>query len=258
MSAVPYAAERGTGEPAIVFLHGIGGDHRAFEGELEHFGRRARALAWDMPGYGKSAPIEPMTFPTLADALASLLDAHGIASAILVGHSMGGMVAQEFVATRPERVTALVLVGTTPAFGSPDGAWQQKFMADRMKPLEGGKTPADIAPERVADLVGDEPDPRGVTRAIECMSGISVPTFRAALGALLTFDRRASLGSIGCPTLMIAGERDRVAAPEVMEKMCAAIPGAVCHVMSGAGHLMNLEQPDAFARLIDDFLDLLP
>ena len=258
MTPIPASVERGRGARTIVFLHGIGADHRVFDDQLERFGRRARAIAWDMPGYGESEPLEPMTFPALADALAGLLDRRDVADAILVGHSMGGMVAQEFVARHGDRTAALVLVATSAAFGGADGDWQSRFLADRLRPLDEGRTPADIAVKLVAGMVGEDADPRGVRRAIESMSAIPADAYRAALHCLVTFDRRASLGTIRCPTLVLAGERDRVAAPAVVERMARAIPGAQYRLMPGVGHLANLERPDLFDRALDDFLDTLP
>ena len=104
-----YVAAGDPGMPPLVFLHGIGGAARAWHGQLDFFKHRYRAIAWDMPGYGDSPPLEPMTFPALADSLVALLDARSIERAVVVGHSMGGMVAQELVARMPDRVAALVL-----------------------------------------------------------------------------------------------------------------------------------------------------
>jgi len=258
VSAVPACAERGRGARTLVFLHGIGGDRRAFDGDVEHFSRRYRALAWDTPGYGESAPLEPMTMGALADALARLLDARGVDRAILVGHSMGGMIAQEFVANRADRVEALVLYATTPAFGDGSGEWQRKFLADRLKPLDEGKTPADMAPALIRGLVGEAPDERGLERALTCMSAVPVATYRAALHAIVAFDRRKSLGAIRCPTLALAGEHDKVTSPVVVERMAQAIPGAVYRRIAGAGHLANLEQPTAFRAALEEFFATLP
>jgi 3-oxoadipate enol-lactonase len=258
VTSVPAFSERGTGARTLVFLHGIGGDRHAFDGDVEHFGRRARAIAWDMPGYGESTPPEVMTIGTLADSLARLLDARGVARAILVGHSMGGMVAQEFVATHPERVAALVLVATSPAFGDGSGEWQRRFLADRLKPLDEGKTPTDFAPGLVRGIVGRDADEHGVATAIACMSRVPAPSYRAALHALVAFDRRASLGAIRAPTLALAAELDKVAPPRIMERMAAEIPGAVYRVIFGAGHLANLERPLEFRAAIDEFLATLP
>jgi pimeloyl-ACP methyl ester carboxylesterase len=241
-----------------VFLHGIGGNHRAFAGQLERFAASARAIAWDMPGYGASPPLERMTFPGLAQALVALFDARGVEQAVVIGHSMGGMVAQELVASFPDRVAALVLYATTPAFGAAGGDWQRQFLADRLRPLDEGKTPADLAPALVAGIVGDEPDPRGVEQAVACMSAISVDAYRAALHCLVTFDRRDSLAGIRCPTLALAGERDRVVSPTIVERMARAIPGASYRVLAGVGHLANLEHPAAFDAALEEFLAGLP
>jgi 3-oxoadipate enol-lactonase len=258
MIPLPACAERGRGQRTLVFLHGIGADHRAFDEQLESFSTGARAIAWDMPGYGQSPPLEPMTFPALADALCALLDARGVKRAVLIGHSMGGMVAQELVARDPERVAALVLVATSPAFGGSDGEWQRSFLASRLKPLDEGKTPADIAPALIRGMIGDDADPRGLERAIACMSAVPTKAYRAALHCIVTFDRRASLGAIRCPTLVLAGERDRVAAPAVVERMARAIPGAKYEMLAGVGHLANLERPELFDAAVREFLDGLP
>jgi 3-oxoadipate enol-lactonase len=256
--ALPSCVERGAGKHTLVFLHGIGGDHRAFDDQLATFSRRARAIAWDMPGYGTSPALEPMTFPALADALALLLDELRVERAVLVGHSMGGMVAQELVARCPDRVAALVLYSTSPAFGGADGEWQRRFLAERLQPLDEGKTPADIAPGLVHQLVGHDTDARAIARALACMSAIPADTYRAALHCVVGFDRRESLAAIRCPTLALGGERDRIVPPTVVERMARAIPGARYEMLAGVGHLANLERPAEFDAVLGRFIDSLP
>jgi pimeloyl-ACP methyl ester carboxylesterase len=101
-------------------------------------GLRYRAVAWDAPGYGRSAPIEPYNFKGLANSCIALMEAllqkAEQKQIILLGHSMGGMVAQEVIARRPDLVSRLILSGTSPAFGKADGAWQQAFIAERTQP----------------------------------------------------------------------------------------------------------------------------
>src|SRR6185436_14905353 len=111
-------------------------------------------ISWDMPGYGKSAPIPEMTWATLADSAVALLDHLGIGQVHLVGHSMGGMVAQEIAARAPARLASLVLAGTSAAFGGPDETFRNQFLAARLKPLDEGKTPGDIAPGLLQGMVG--------------------------------------------------------------------------------------------------------
>ena len=101
-----------------------------------------RAVAWDMPGYGHSAPIEPYNFKGLAQSCISLIESLQCGDVTLLGHSMGGMVAQEVVARRPELVSKLILCGTSPSFGKPDGDWQREFIAQRTAPLDAGKSMA--------------------------------------------------------------------------------------------------------------------
>lgn len=245
--------ERGQGT-ALVFLHGIGGDAACWRPQLEAFGERFRAIAWNMPGYRESAPLAEMTFPALADALLGLLDQLGIERAHLVGHSMGGMIAQEVAARCPERLLSLTLVATSAAFGRPDGEWQRDFLESRLGPLDRGRAMADLAPAVVAGMIGETPDPAGVTQAVRSLSAVPAATYRAALHCLLTFERRATLPSLRVRTLLLAGERDQVAPPALMQRMAARVVGAHFSTLARAGHLVNLEQPATFNRALTDFL----
>ena len=249
--------ERGRGA-ALVFLHGVGGDAACWRRQLDAFGGRYRAIAWNMPGYGGSAPLAETTFPALAQALLRLLDGLQIERAHLVGHSMGGMVAQEVGATSPGRLLSLALVATSAAFGHPDGDWQQGFLDSRLGPLDRGHSMAELAPGIVAGLVGEMPDPAGLEQAVRSMSGVPEATYRAALHCLLTFDRRDALARIRVPTLLLVGEQDTTVPPAVMERMAARIEGARYVVLPHAGHLANLDQPAPFDAALAAFLADLP
>ena len=86
------------------------------------------------------------------------------------------------------------------------------------------------------------------------MAGVPEATYRAAVAALVAFDRRANLPHIAVPTLVVTGAHDRTAAPEVARKMAEHIPAAACHILPGAGHLLNIEQPTAFNTALLTFL----
>lgn len=243
------------GGPTVVLLHGIGGGHLAFAPQVETLASSGyRAIAWDMPGYGHSAPIEPYTFKGLAESCVKLIETLKCDSVTLVGHSMGGMVAQEVVARRPDLVNKLVLCGTSASFGKPDGDWQQQYVAQRTAPLDAGQTMAQIAEVLVPQMVGPGSLPEGVKLATHCMSCVPPATYRRALAALVTFDRRANLPHIDVPTLVIAGEHDRNAPPAMMKKMAGHIPRSRFIEMRGIGHLQNLEAPDDFDGLLLNFL----
>lgn len=256
---IPRFTTLGSG-PTVLMLHGIGGGHVAFAPQVETLAAAGyRAVAWDMPGYGHSAPIEPYTFKGLAQSCIDLIDALQCAHVVLLGHSMGGMVAQEVVARRPDRVSRLVLCGTSAAFGKrTDGrsadAWAQQFIAQRTAPLDAGQSMAEVAQRLVPQMVGPGSLPEGLRLAEHCMAGVPAATYRRALDCLVTFDRQAALSAIGVPTLLIGGEFDRVAAPAVMKQMAEVIPDARYAELKGIGHLMNLEAPDDFDALLLDFL----
>ena len=256
MTAVPAFTALGGG-PTVLMLHGIGGGHLSFAPQVETLAVAGyRAVAWDMPGYGHSSPIEPYTFKGLAQSCIALIDSLKCGEVTLVGHSMGGMVAQEVVARRPDLVSRLVLCGTSPSFGKPDGAWQQAFIGQRTAPLDAGRSMADLAAVLVPQMVGPGALPEGVRLAEHCMAQVPQATYRRALECIVTFDRRANLPDIPVPTLLVAGEFDRNAPPAVMKKMAGAIPHATYLEMKGIGHLMQLEAPDDFDGLVMNFLAL--
>jgi 3-oxoadipate enol-lactonase len=257
MTAVPAFTTLGGGSTTVLMLHGIGGGHLAFAPQIETFATAGyRAVAWDMPGYGHSAPIEPYTFKGLAQSCIQLIEALQCGRVVLLGHSMGGMVAQEVVARRPELVSHLVLCGTSPAFGKPDGEWQRNFVAQRTAPLDAGRSMADLAETLVPQMVGPGSLPEGVRLATHCMGLVPAATYRRALECIITFDRRGNLGNIHVPTLVLAGEHDRNAPPAVMKKMAQEIPCSTYFEMKGIGHLQNLEAPDDFDGLVLNFLAL--
>lgn len=253
--AIPAYLSRGTGEPTVFPLHGVGGGKIYWERQLEVLAAAGyRAVAWDMPGYGESGMIEPYTLTDLARALEQLIDHIAPKRTVLLGHSMGGMVALEAYAAYPQKISAMILSGTSPAFGRPDGAWQQEFLNQRLAPLDAGKSMADLAPDLVRNMVAKSAEPAGVKRAVQIMSAVPSATYRKALHALMSFDRRSILPSIGVPTLALAGEVDPNAPPAVMQKMAEKIPGALYECLPNAGHLASLEQPAAFNTSVLRFL----
>jgi 3-oxoadipate enol-lactonase len=240
--------------PSLVFLHGIGGAARAWRGQVDAFSDRYRTMAWDMPGYGGSAPLKSVSIATLADALQDFLQQVGAARPVLVGHSIGGMIVQQLLANNPGIAGAVVLAQTSPAFGKADGDWQKTFIDARLGPLDRGETMRTLAPSLVKDLVGDDPDPAGLELARDCMASVPEATYRAVMLALLGFDQREALKQIAVPTLVLSGSKDRNAPAPMMAKMATYIPSATYLEIQGAGHLVNLERPKIFNAALDQFL----
>ncbi|HWP15888.1 MAG TPA: alpha/beta hydrolase [Xanthobacteraceae bacterium] len=240
----------------VVFLHGIGGGARSFAPQIASFAARGyQPVALDLMGYGERTPTDTMTFDALAEDVEASIARNALDRPVLVGHSMGGMVVQSLLRRRPEGYRAAVLSCTSPAFGNPAGDFQKKFVADRLAPLDAGKTMADAAPGAASGIMGPDPDPAGRALFIEGYAAVPERTYRAAVKCLVTFDERANLPNIKIPALCLAAEHDKQAPPPIVEKMAAKIPGAYYFCIAGRGHMPNLEAPAAFDAAIFGFLD---
>jgi 3-oxoadipate enol-lactonase len=249
-----YEAAGDPALPPLVFLHGIGGAARGWRVQLEAFSDRYRTIAWDMPGYGGSPLLASVSIATLADALQDFLRQIGAKKPILVGHSIGGMIVQQLLVQSPDIPAAVVLAQTSPAFGKPDGDWQKEFIGARLGPLDRGETMVSLAPSLVRELVGDDPDIRGMELARDCMAAVPEATYRATMLALLGFDQRGALKNIAVPTLVLSGSKDKNAPAPMMAKMASYIPSATYVELEGVGHLVNLERPATFDAALDSFL----
>ena len=241
--------------PAIVFLHGIGGAARVWDGQLKSFAAAGFApVALDLLGYGGRAPVHDLDFDQLAADVEAQIAQRGLDRPVLVGHSMGGMIVQTAVRRRPDGYSAVVLACTSPAFGNADGDFQKKFVADRLGPLDVGKTMADLAPSLVDRMAAPGMAADARAHAIDVMSAVPADTYRAAVRCLVRFDERAGLAKISMPALCLACEKDPNAPAPMVERMASKIPGAAYVCLPGLGHLPNLEAPAAFDAAIVAFL----
>jgi pimeloyl-ACP methyl ester carboxylesterase len=238
---------------SVLLLHGIGGGRAIWADAVEALRAAGhRALAIDFPGYG-GAPGSP-TMDAMVAATAAAVETLGAGPVVIVGHSMGGMVAQELVARGAAAVQGLVLACTSAAFGKSDGAWQARFVAERLAPLDAGLGMAGMAAKLVPAMVAPSAPAAARQAAIDVMSRVPEATYRVALNAIAAFDRREALPRIAVPTLCLAAEHDRTAPPEVLQRMAQRIPGAEYECLVDAGHIANVEQPAAFHAAVLQFL----
>jgi 3-oxoadipate enol-lactonase len=245
--------EAGRGE-VVVFLHGLGGSRTAWDPQLAVLADRWRCVAWDQPGYGASPPPDgPFTFAALADAAVRLLDALDVERAPLVGLSFGGMVALHAALDHPDRVAGLALLDTSPAFGG-DGTDPDAWRAARLAPLDAGETPADMAAAVLTSVGGRALTGAALDTAVAAMARIPSDGLRAAIGCLPDHDVRQRLADITVPTLVLVGELDEETPPAYSRALADGIPGAGLEIVADAGHLSNLEQPEAVNRLLSRFL----
>lgn len=252
---LPAYLEQGDGDTAVFMLHGVGGGKEAWARNQPMLAAAAyRAVAWDMPGYGASPSISPCTNALLADALKGLIMHIGAKRNVLLGHSMGGMVAQEVAARAPQVAAGLVLACTSASFGRADGAWQAKFVAERLAPLDAGLGMAGMAELLVPGIVSPQAPAAALKIARDIMAQVPESTYRVALPAIAAFDRREALVAIHVPTLLLAAADDRTAPPEIMQRMASRVPGSEYLCLPGAGHIANVEAPEAFNAAVVGFL----
>ena len=252
---LPHYTSAGSGDTAVFLLHGVGGGKEVWSANMQYLADAGyHVIAWDTPGYGGSPLVEPYTVFTVARAFKQLMEHVGASRSIVLGHSMGGMIAQEAYAQFPEAIDGLVLSATTAAFGKPGGEWQKEFLRARFAPLDAGRSMASLADELVEGLVAPGSSAAVKQAMTSVMAGVPEATYRLAVTAIASFDRRNNLANIQVPTLVLAGELDTTASAAVMERMAERISGAKFVRLPGVGHVANVERPDDFNRAVFDFL----
>jgi 3-oxoadipate enol-lactonase len=160
---------------------------------------------------------------------------------------MGGMVAQELVATRAAgRCTRWCWPAPHPPSANRGRLAGEAFVADRLAPLDAGLGMAGVAERLVPGDGVDQAVAEAQPRAMAVMARVPEATYRAGAAGHRGLRPPRCAAAIAVPTLCLAGEHDKTAPPEVMQRMAGKIPGAVYQCLPGAGHIANVEQPDAF------------
>jgi pimeloyl-ACP methyl ester carboxylesterase len=245
--------ESGDG-PVLVLLHGLGGSRLSWEPQLAGLAHH-RVVAWDMPGYGLSSALAgEFTFTTLADSVVDFLDVIGAEVAHLAGISFGGMIAQYVAARYPSRLLSLTLLSTSPAFGL-DGTKPDEWRAARLALLDAGRQPVDFADDVLASIAGPHITSQALAGQRAAMARVSGGAMRAAIDCLVTHDSRALLPSIVAPTLCMVGELDRETPVTYAFALADLIPRAGLVVIPKAGHLLNVEAPDAVNQLLEEQME---
>ena len=241
--------------PLVVFLHGIGGDRSHWDEQLAAFAPEFTACAPDTRGYGDSDDYDgPLAFADLAGEVLRVIDHFGAARAHLVGLSLGGRVARDLCLRHPGRVATLVLCNTHAGFDALAPEQVDAFIRSRQGPLLEGKTPREIAPDLAHGVLGKSASARARERLLASLGALRKSVYLKTLEASVREDRGAQVERIAVPTLVVTGDEDTVYPPATAEAMARRIRGARLAVIAGAGHVSNLEQPDAFNRTVLGFL----
>jgi pimeloyl-ACP methyl ester carboxylesterase len=241
--------------PPVVFLHAFPLNRAMWGSQVAALRDRFTVITPDYRGFGESdAPTGPLTMDDYATDVLRLLDALGHRQVILGGCSIGGYVSFRILAAAPERVRALVIADSRAEPDNEEGRQRRHAAIARIK-AEG---PVGFVEDFAAGLVGPTTKAQrpGVASTVRSIIGSPNPAgLTAALAALASRpDSRPLLPSINIPALVIVGEEDALTPPASAEVMATGMPRATLVKIPGAGHLANLEAPEAFNRALRTFL----
>lgn len=259
-AATPLAISVAGHGPLVILVHGMGGDRSTWHAQIDALSERYTAASVDLRGYGDSADApEPLDFKRdfTADLLA-VMDHFGVRRAHLVGLSMGGRVVRGACLREPERVASLTLANTSPGFDAMDASEMDRFIAERSQRLSAGVLPADFGIGQARQMMAPGTNPAVVAVAAQAMQRLRPAQYLQVLAASTRQDRGDRLEDIACPTLVITSDQDRVYGAAISDRMLARLPKARHVRIASAGHLSNLEQPQAFNQALRAFLDALP
>ena len=238
--------------PAVVLGPSLGTRLAMWDRLADELSDRYRVIRYDTRGHGAS-PVTPGPYSTdvLTEDVVALADSLGLERFAVVGLSLGGAIGQTLAATRPERVSSLVLCCTGPSFGDPR-PWQERAARVRAEGMAWLREPTK---QRwfTRDLLESQPDE--CARLLDMLTGTSPEGYAACCEALGSFDMSEHLGRIKAPTRVVAGAQDPVITPEVAASLADAIPDAELVVLHDASHLANADRPEAFNTAVRDHLE---
>lgn len=246
---------RWSGRPGgvpIVFSNSLGTDLSIWDGVADALGARYRLVTHDSRGHGlTSVPPAPYRLEELSADLLELVDALGLDRFVLVGVSVGGLIAQRFALDHPERLAALVLCDTAAKIGD-DDTWNGRINAVRI----GGMAaiadavllrwfPAAIREGRDAEMEGWR----------NLLLRTPVEGYAGTCGALLDADLTDDVSTIAVPTLVVVGAEDQATPVALVRATAERIPGARFEILERAGHIPSIDQPAALAALIHHYIE---
>ncbi len=231
--------------PAVLFLHGAGGTQENWRFQVRHLGPKWHAVAVDLPGHGDSQGDGSCSVAEYRDFAREFLDALRLSRVVLVGHSMGGGIAQSFALAYPDRLAGLVLVGT----GARLRVHPDIFAAIHKSVEEAARLISGWA-------FSSEAMPATVAQGAEAFARNRAAVLRGDFQVCHAFDLTGEIAAIRVPTLVLCGEEDRLTPVKYAQFLQQQIPGATLCIVPGAGHMVMLEKPADVNRALIAFLEI--
>ena len=243
--------------PVVVLSHALGCELGMWDGVAAALKQRYTVLRYDHRGHGRSEAVAgPYTIDMLADDAAGLIEAHAGGPVHFVGLSIGGMTAQALAARHPQLLRSITVANAAMYYDEAARAmWAarvQTVLAQGMAAIADGALQRWFTPEFRADETGG--GKQRVAALRERLVGTNAAAYAASCEAVAGIDFRASNGGIPCPALVIAGTRDEATPPAMSEAIRQSIAGAQLQTLPAA-HLSAVEQPAAFAGLLEHFFE---
>ena len=233
--------------PFAIFLHGIGGNRTNWRANLPAFAPHFACAAWDARGYGASDDYDgALAFDDFVADLLRVLDHFGVERAHLVGLSMGGRIAMRCALLHPQRVATLTLLDTHEGFEAFSPEQRQAFVDSRRAPLLAGKEPRDIAEPVARTLVSPGARPEHLQQLVDSIAALHKDSYIKSLEATVAQVTLGDIAAIRAPAHFVVGAEDRLTPPAMHQEMAAKLGAAPVSVLTGAGHLSNIEAADAF------------
>lgn len=236
--------------PALLMSNSLGTNLGMWDPQIPALSQRFRVIRYDSRGHGKSAaPDRPYSIPELAADALAILDALGVARAHFVGLSKGGMVGQWLLTHHPERLGRVVLANTSSHMG-PASLWNERIRAVRENGME-----ALIESILARWFTGTfrRRDPAAVGRVAQMLRDTPAHGYAACSAAIRDMDQREPIRRVVGEVMVIVGAHDPSTTPAIGKLIADSIPGAKLASLPAA-HLSNIEAPEAFTKLVLDFL----
>lgn len=256
-----YYRMEGAGDPPLVFVHGGGVDHSTWDEHLEHFAPRHRVVAMDLRGHGRSDAAPALTPQLFRDDLVAIVDALGLAPAVLIGASRGGNIANRVAVDYPDRVKALVFVdyGAAPR-KSPDAPWKPSVEETQALLSSLASDWKQTGARRLVDSWFPEPDvPEALKERLAnlCRQTPGEVVVEIRSRDLEEYDREEYLRRITVPTLILQSTHGRHQGREQGRYIHERVPNSTLHYFEGRGHGFFMSAPEEFRQRIEDFLPTL-
>jgi non-heme chloroperoxidase len=251
MIKLPYVEQGDASRVPVVMLHGVTDSWRSFEPVLRHLPADIRAIAVTQRGHGDAPkPESGYLIEDLAGDVVDLMNDLRIARAIVVGHSMGSMVAQRIAIDHPERVLGVVLAGV---FGHPQAEGPAlAALAEEFGSIED-PIARQVAHEFQASTTATPLEPEQLNTFVDESLKVPARVWRDAFNEFPRVDHSAELSGLNIPALIVYGDQDELISRPEQDRLLDALPDARIEVYEGAGHAMHWEQPERFAADIVEF-----